>query len=76
MIQVGILTEEQKDTLIGQLYAPDIYFNPIQDLNNNWIISITEIQQCDNEFSWVKGLELIDYEPKPYPNPLEPEWVE
>ena len=66
MIQVGILTEEQKDTLIGQLYAPDIYFNPIQDLNNNWIISITEIQQCDNEFSWVKGLELIDYEPKPY----------
>ena len=66
MIQVGILTEEQKDTLIGQLYAPDIFFNPIQDLNNNWIISITEIQQCDNEFSWVKGLELIDYEPKPY----------
>ena len=66
MIKVGILTEEQKDILIGQLYAPDIYFNPIQDLNNNWIISITEIQQCDNEFSWVKGLELIDYEPKPY----------
>ena len=64
MIQVGILTEEQKDTLIGQLYAPDIYFNPIQDLNNNWIISITEIQQCNNEFSWVKDLELIPYEPK------------
>ena len=66
MIQVGILTEEQKDTLIGQLYSPDIYFNPIQDLNNNWIISITEIQQCNNEFSWVKELELIDYEPKQY----------
>ena len=66
MIQVGILTGEQKDMLIGQLYAPDSYFNPIQDLNNNWIISITEIQQCNNEFSWVKGLELIDYEPKPY----------
>ena len=64
MIQVGILTEEQKDTLIGQLYSPDIYFNPIQDLNNNWIISITEIQQCNNEFSWVKDLELIPYEPK------------
>lgn len=64
MIQVAILTEEQKDTLIGQLYAPDIYFNPIQDLNNNWIISITEIQQCNNEFSWVKDLELIPYEPK------------
>jgi hypothetical protein len=66
MIQVGILTEEQKDSLIGQLYAHDSYFNPIQDLNNNWIISITEIQQCNNEFSWVKGLELIDYELKPY----------
>jgi hypothetical protein len=40
MIQVVILTEEQKNQLVGQQYAPDSYFNPIQDLDNNWIISI------------------------------------
>lgn len=64
MIQVGLLTEEQKDKLIGQQFMVDVYFNPIQDNNNNWVISIQEIDQCNNEFSWVKELELITYEPK------------
>ena len=64
---VGLLTEIQKDELLGQMYAPDSYFNPIQDLNNNWIISIEEMEFCTNElFLWVKDLPLIIYEPKPY----------
>jgi hypothetical protein len=72
MIQVGLLTETQKDELIGQLYDEDSYFNPIQDLNDNWIISIEEIEQCVNpEFLWVKDLPLIPYEPKPTPPPFE-----
>jgi hypothetical protein len=71
MIQVGLLTEEQKDELVGQLYDEDSYFNPIQDLNENWIISVEEIDQCVNpEFMWVKELPLITYEPKPTP-PIE-----
>ena len=65
---VGLLTELQKDELIGQLYAPDSYYNPIQDLNDNWIISIEEIEQTVTpEFLWVKDLEMIPYEPKPTP---------
>jgi hypothetical protein len=64
MIQVGLLTEEQKDELIGQQFMVDVYFNPTQDLKDNWVISIEEIQQCNNQFSWVKELELIAYEPK------------
>lgn len=68
MIQVGLLTEVQKDSLIGQLYDEDSYFNPIQDINDNWIISIEEIDFCTNPlFDWVKTLTLIDYEPKPSP---------
>ena len=71
MIQVGLLTEAQKDELVGQLYDEDSYFNPIQDLNDNWIISVEEIDQCVNpEFMWVKELPLIPYEPKPTP-PIE-----
>lgn len=65
---VGLLTVEQKDLLIGQMYAPDSYFNPIQDANDNWIISVEEMEYCVNpEFMWVKDLELIKYEPKPAP---------
>jgi hypothetical protein len=64
MIQVAILTGEQKDLLLGQQYTIDSYFNPIQDLNDNWIISEEEINKCDNEYIWVKDLDLIDYQPK------------
>lgn len=68
MTQVGLLTETQKDSLIGQLYDEDSYFNPLQDLNDNWIISIEEMDFCVNpEFQWVKDLPLIDYKPKPSP---------
>ena len=68
---VGLLTVEQRDELVGQLYASDSYFNPIQDLNNNWIISIEEIEYCTVEkFIWIKNLDLIIYEPKLSPFPL------
>lgn len=68
MTQVGLLTETQKDSLVGQLYDEDSYFNPIQDLYDNWIISTEEIDFCVNpEFQWVKDLPLIPYEPKPSP---------
>lgn len=68
MTQVGLLTEAEKDSLVGQLYDDDSYFNPIQDINDNWIISVEEMEFCVNpEFMWVKDLPLIDYKPKPSP---------
>lgn len=72
MIQVGLLTETQKDELVGQWYAPDSYFNPIEDADNNWVISQEEMSQCVNpDFLWVKDLPLIEYKPKPTPPPFE-----
>jgi hypothetical protein len=68
MIQVGLLTEEQKVLLDGQLFDIDSYFGPVQDNNNNWIISIEEIDQTTTEeFMWVKTLPLIEYVPQPDP---------
>jgi len=68
MIQVGLLTESQKNELVGQLYDDDSYFNPIQDISDQWIISVEEMEFCVNpEFQWVKTLPLIDYKPKPSP---------
>ena len=68
MTQVGLLTETQKDSLVGQMYDEDSYFNPIQDISDQWIISTEEMDFCVNpEFIWVKDLPLIDYKPKPSP---------
>jgi hypothetical protein len=65
MIQVALLTETQKNQLVGHQYTTDSYFNPIQDENDNWVISIEEIFYCDVEnFMWVKDLDLILFEPK------------
>ena len=58
---VALLTTEQKDSLVGVQYAPDSYFNPIQDIQGQWIISLEEVNQCSIE--WVKELPLIEYEP-------------
>jgi hypothetical protein len=65
MIQVGLLTLDQYDQVVGQLYDDDSYFNPVQDADDNWVISTEEMQFCTNiEFLWVKALPLIDYNPK------------
>jgi hypothetical protein len=68
MTYVGLLTEPQKNELVGQLYDEDSYFNPIQDDFDQWIISTEEMEFCVNPvFMWVKTLPLIDYKPKPSP---------
>jgi len=58
---VALLTEEQAEQLRGVEVVKDNYFNPLQDKNGNWIISLEEVEQCS--IDWVKSLELIEYEP-------------
>jgi hypothetical protein len=66
---VGLLTIEQKDQLVGQWYAPDSYFNPVQMITEEWVISTEEMMYCTNEeFMWVKDLDLVEYQPKPSPD--------
>jgi hypothetical protein len=66
MTQAILLTEEQKNQLVGQQFSSDSYFNPIQDIEGNWIISSHEITYCTNEdLIWVKNLPLIEYKAKP-----------
>jgi hypothetical protein len=64
-MKVAILTLAQKNEIAGQQFAPDCYFNPIQDVNDNWVISVEEIEQATvPPYDWVKDLPLIDFEPK------------
>jgi len=63
------LTIEQKDLLVGQLFAPASYFNPVQDINGDWFISGQEVSGCVNSgFQWVTTLPAMEYIP-----PLSPE---
>lgn len=63
-MKVGLLTISQKDTLTGEMVAPDWYFFPIQDgtPEQNWVISTQEMESSEfPEFNWVKNLPLIDW---------------
>jgi hypothetical protein len=63
---VGLLTVEQKESLVGVKYTDDSYYNPIQDINDNWVISTEEMIYTTNpDTMWVKDLDLIDYIAKP-----------
>jgi hypothetical protein len=58
---VAQLTPEQAEQLKGIEFAPDNFFNPIQDADGNWIISLEEVEQTS--IDWVKTLPRIEYKP-------------
>jgi hypothetical protein len=60
-MEAHLLTEEQAQSLIGVEFVQDNYFNPIEDADGNYVISIEEVEQTSIE--WVKSLPLIEYKP-------------
>lgn len=70
-MNVRKLTIEQKDLLIGQVWgANEQLFNPIQDANNEWIISEEEVQGCTLSQAvligcdgWLLSLPIIEFNP-------------
>ena len=63
-MQVVKITEEQKDLLIGQTWDGVTFFNPVLDADNQWFVSIEEVNGCNKpEFKWLKDCELIEYNP-------------
>lgn len=67
---IAIISETQKNELIGHEWEPKSQFNPIQDINDNWVISQEEVNGNVNpDFSWVNSLTLSEFEPKPQPFP-------
>ena len=65
MVFVYLLNEDEKNSLIGYQYTTNSFFKPIKDYNNNWVISVEEVETYSgNEFTWLKNLSLIEYIPK------------
>ena len=63
-MQVVKLTIAEKDLLIGQTWDGVTLFNPTLDANNEWFVSIEEVNGCEKlEFQWVKNCQLINYNP-------------
>jgi hypothetical protein len=65
---VAQLTPKQAEQLKGVEFRKDSYFNPIKDINDIWIISLEEVEQCD--IQWVKELPRIEYSQKQTTNLL------
>jgi hypothetical protein len=65
-MNVHKLTLEQKDQLVGQKWNEDAFFNPQQDADGNWFISVEEVNGCTHEngaFEWIHELPSIAYNP-------------
>jgi hypothetical protein len=76
---IAIITELQKDILIGKEFETDGFFNPIEDVNLNFVISEVEyyqclglwyLDECPSELIFIKDLSLSIYEPKIIENPF------
>ena len=74
---IAIITQQQKDSLIGKTYDGTCFFNPIQDLNDNWIISEIEYYYClglwhldelNLDLQFIHNLTLSEYFPKTQEN--------
>lgn len=59
---VGLLTPAQKGKLKGKQFSTDSYFHPVQDADDQWVISLEEISQ--STLQWIKDLPQIEYKPK------------
>jgi hypothetical protein len=65
-MEVILLTQEQKQQIENQKFAVDSYFLPIEDEDNNWVVSTTEQELCIHpDFQWIKKCPRIEYKPKP-----------
>ena len=76
---IAIITQQQKDILVGKTFDGTCFFNPIQDLNDNWIISEIEyyyclglwyLDECPSELLFIKNLIASEYSPKIQENVL------
>lgn len=70
---IAIITQQQKDILVGKTYDGTCYFNPILDLNDNWVISEIEYYYClglwhleelNVVLHFIHALTLSEYQPK------------
>lgn len=66
-----ILTEEQKEPIQNQEFAPFERFNCVQDIDGTWFnfVSEQQIPQVEaSQYAWVLTLPQAEYTPPPAPD--------
>lgn len=59
------LTEEQKDIINKTHFTEYEFFNPVQDINDNWFLFLSEENKKNlKEFDWLLQLKEEEYKPK------------
>ena len=70
---IAILNIEQVEILSNFTYNNGVKFNPIQDINDNWVVSEIEYYYClglwyldelQNDLQFITTLQLSEYLPK------------
>jgi hypothetical protein len=67
------LTIAQKEQLQGVYFAENIFFNCVQDINNDWFIFISEddkLYLVNTEFEWLNNESEVTYVPPVINNPF------
>jgi hypothetical protein len=67
------LTEEQKEAIQGQFYAPYQFINCVQDINNDWFTFFTNEDKAiieTSEYAWVLDCSQEEYIPPVYDFPI------
>jgi len=67
------LTEEQKEIIQGQFYAPYQFINCVQDINNHWFTFFTNEDKAiieTTEYAWVLDCPQEEYVQPVYDFPI------
>jgi len=68
-----ILTKQEKNKIQGVLFAPDIFFNCVEDINGEWFLFLSEQDKAllPSEYLYLLDLPQGEYTPKPTPLPFQ-----
>lgn len=68
-----ILTIEQKKAIQGVFFAPDIFFNCVEDINGEWFLFLSDQDKAllPSEYLYLLECPQGEYVPKPTPDPFE-----
>jgi hypothetical protein len=68
-----ILTNKQKQAIQGVFFAPDIFFNCVQDINDVWFLFLSDQDKAllPQEYLYLLTLPTGEYVPPLAPSPDE-----
>lgn len=59
------LTTEQKEAIQGLFFTENIFFNCVQDINNEWFLFLSEDDISNiGEYDYLLDIPLTEYQPK------------